>query len=351
MMYPPYISWEVNSECNHDCFYCYNYWRTDKENVCNESIDYGRICDFIISQKPRFVTITGGEPLLVFDNIKECLVKMREAGIQVRIATNGACITEDLVAFAKQLQLQFMISFPSIRQNVFEETTNRVGALDRVIRGMDLLASFGVHFSQNIVVTEKNLDSLEDTVRFLKERYNIGRIYISRAAKPVNASNELDTLLLSRERLRTYVELCARLQNKYRVVIQACGGFPFCALETQQEFQMFAKGCGGGEHGYVISGNGDVRVCPRDYLIYGNIFETPIEEICQKMRIWTKDEAIPEECRDCNMKKLCRGGCHMASVSGKHTYQSLDYAARPECQPIKYIPSGETCMTRYRKWI
>ena len=351
MMYPPYISWEVNSECNHDCFYCYNYWRADKGKICEEAVDYERISEFIISQKPRFVTVTGGEPLLVFGKIKECLLKMREAGIGVRIATNGVCITEELAKFARKLQLQFMISFPSIRKDVFEETTNRAGTFERVIRGMDLLKGYGVRFSQNIVVTEKNLDSLEDTVRFLKERYNIGRIYISRAAKPINASDELDKELLGKERLRTYVELCAKLQNKYRVVIQACGGFPFCALETQQEFQMFAKGCGGGEHGYVIAGNGDVRVCPRDYMIYGNVFKTPIKEICEKMRIWTREEAIPEECKGCNMKELCRGGCHMASISGKHTYQSLDYAAKPECQPIRFVPSGETCMTRYLKRI
>lgn len=350
-MYAPYISWEVNSACNHKCFYCYNYWRSDKEYICESEPPYDRICQFILEQRPEYVTITGGEPLLVFENVKGCIQKFCDAGIYVRLVTNGACMTEEIARFCKAYQIQVMVSFPSSDKRVFEETTNNLFSFSKVLKGMDLLAKYKVRFSQNIVVTEKNLESLEETVAFLKKRYQIRKVFISRATKPINAGDELNEKLLSRERLRVFVKKCVELQEKYRVVIKSCGGYPFCALEDEKAFGMFAKGCGGGEQGYVISGNGDVRVCARDYVKYGNIFETDIKEIREKMKIWTKEEAIPQECRSCNMKEICRGGCHMASCLGKHEFHSLDYVATPENQPIRFEPIGETCMTRYLKKI
>lgn len=33
LKYPPVIHREVTPYRNHNCIHCYNYWRTDKENL------------------------------------------------------------------------------------------------------------------------------------------------------------------------------------------------------------------------------------------------------------------------------------------------------------------------------
>ena len=49
-----------------------------------------KICDFIIKQKPQYVTITGGEPLLQ-PGMKQLLGRLRqEKQIRIEIETNGS---------------------------------------------------------------------------------------------------------------------------------------------------------------------------------------------------------------------------------------------------------------------
>lgn len=345
MVAAPYISWEITDACNHNCFYCYNYWRSDKDRVYKQNIDYDRICRFIIEQHPVWVSITGGEPLLEWDRVKVIIKQFWANGIGIRLVTNGSCITEEIAGFLAKYQVQVMVSFPSSDCDVFFETTERK-TYGAVIKGMDTLKSCGVDFTQNIVVTAKNLDSLQNTVEFLFGRYGIKRLFISRATRPVNASTSLQNELLNKSSLQRMFNICVSLQEKYNIHIRACGGFPFCAISDSKIFEMFAKGCGAGEAGYVISGNGDVRACARDCVSHGNIFQTPIEEIWSSIKRWSSEDALPEECRTCNVKEACRGGCRMASKEGVPSYNNLDLDADPGNQPVLFNNYNEKCMSR-----
>ena len=100
--YPAYVFWDVTGDCNHKCFYCYNYWRTGKAGpaVCSEK-SFDAIADFIISKKPAAVTLSGGEPLLVFGGIAEQIKRFCAEGICVRIFTNGSLVTEEIADFCQ----------------------------------------------------------------------------------------------------------------------------------------------------------------------------------------------------------------------------------------------------------
>lgn len=345
MIEAPYISWEITDACNHNCFYCYNYWRGDKDRVYNQLIDDDRICRFIIEQQPVWVSITGGEPLLEWARIKNIIQKLSAKGIGVRLVTNGSCITEEIARWCAGYKVQVMVSFPAADRGVFVETTDR-DTYELVINGMDILQNYGVDFTQNVVVTAKNLDCLENTVQFLFERYKIKRLFVSRATRPVNATVSLQKELLDKSRLQRLFNTCVSLQEKYKIHIRSCGGFPFCGISDLKAFEMFAKGCGAGEAGYVISGNGDVRACARDCVSHGNIFETPIEEIWHSIKRWASEDALPGECKTCNVKDACRGGCRMASKTDVPSYNNLDLDAVPANQPVTLNNYNEKCMSR-----
>ena len=82
LLYPPYLQWEVISDCNHKCIHCYNYWRADNLDVVRHS-DFDAITEQIIARKPVYMAVTGGEPLLVFEQIKPCIERIINAGIRV----------------------------------------------------------------------------------------------------------------------------------------------------------------------------------------------------------------------------------------------------------------------------
>ena len=115
LLYPPYLQWEVVSDCNHKCIHCYNYWRADNIEVAKHS-DFEAVTEQIIARKPVYAAITGGEPLLVFDQIKPCLSKMVEAGIRLSISSNGTLITEEIAKFYQANNIDTVISLPSIKK-------------------------------------------------------------------------------------------------------------------------------------------------------------------------------------------------------------------------------------------
>jgi MoaA/NifB/PqqE/SkfB family radical SAM enzyme len=68
---PIAVQWEVTSLCDKSCIHCYNYWRDSSQAVRHEepvlAHTYELVAQEILSNHVLSVTITGGEPLLVFE--------------------------------------------------------------------------------------------------------------------------------------------------------------------------------------------------------------------------------------------------------------------------------------------
>ncbi len=81
--------------CNFRCKWCSNpeSIKLDYDNCKEHSVD--EIVDEAIRSRMMFfdnggVTFTGGEPTLQFSELKQALVKLKEAGIHTAIETNGS---------------------------------------------------------------------------------------------------------------------------------------------------------------------------------------------------------------------------------------------------------------------
>lgn len=331
----PYFGWEVNCQCNHNCIFCYNYNQDQLRPACTTQQELAAVSDFLVEQSPVSVTISGGEALLLFQELKPHILKLRNQGILVRILSNGALIHEDMAAFFAQQDIHLLISFPSVDREIFGQVTGRPDAYEQVVGGMDRLKAHGVVFQPNVVVTTANLATLEETVRFLWQRYAPPAVMVSRATKPTNAGPEFSQLLLSNQQLEQMFDTCAAMAKEYEIRFNTCGGFPLCAMNSPESYEIFGKVCGGGLHDCVVTGNGDIRVCSRDDRVYGNIFREPFPEIRERMTAWRAAQ-IPQACRSCNKARSCRGGCHMSSTEPDRDPGSLDCHARPERVPVPY---------------
>lgn len=81
--------------CNFRCKWCSNPESIplDYDKCRNQSVD--EIVDEVLRSRMMFfdgggVTFTGGEPTMQFDQLKETLKKLKEAGINTAIETNGS---------------------------------------------------------------------------------------------------------------------------------------------------------------------------------------------------------------------------------------------------------------------
>lgn len=333
--YPTHITWEINSECNYRCIYCYNF--NHRQNTTESDFDKNLkyTSSFIVSQRPTSVTISGGEPLMLFPMLKSYIVNLLRNKIRVRIFTNGSFITEEIADFCAQNNISLMVSFPSADSKVFAVITGCKHSYDSTIAGLHILQRYGVTFQPNIVVTTLNIETLADTIVFLHTNFSPAGIFVSRATKPSNATDDFAELLLNNTQLEQMFNVCVEFADKYNIAIKSCGGFPLCIFKSQKAYDIFGKVCGAGERDCVITSSGDVRVCTRDDSVYGNIFKEPFEQITDRMKVWRQYE-LPQQCSACNRKKSCRGGCHMSSTEQNRNPGSLDYNAEPSNVPIYF---------------
>lgn len=331
-MYRDYnIAWEVTESCNHNCFYCYNFWRNDLDMSCDlvgSHVDYEKMTDKLISLRPLSVAITGGEPLLVFPRIQESLARIVNNGIFVRLLTNGSLVTEEIALFLAQHRIQVMMSFPTADSEQFASITKRDNYRDALI-GLDLLKKHHVDVLINVVVSAVNLNNMEATADFLIDRYGFQTLYFSRATKPYNASAELQEKLLDNNEIQTFFDTCLRIKKRHKIDVRTCGGYAYCAIRNKKALSIFAKGCGGGRSSFVVSNDGSLRVCGKDSQVFGNIFASDVDQIMDRAGFWTDETAIPEACARCQYRKQCRGGCHMSSSEKTPQYNSLDFNADP----------------------
>ena len=339
--YPANVGWDVTGKCNHKCFYCYNYWRSECAKYPEESDkSYTEITDFIISKKPAVVTISGGEPLLVFDEIKKHIINFRENGIHVRIFTNASLITEDIASFCKNHQIGLMVSFPSVNRGLFGKITNNNNTYDAVVNGMDLLRDYDVYFTPNIVVSKMNLDSFESTAKWLIERYHPGKLFISRVTRPANATDMFEQYALDKNDLSKLFLTCEQIKNAFKTEISGCGGTPYCIFPNKETLKMFGKSCGAGKNGYCVDMAGNVRACSRDIDNVGNVFTDDFNDIRERLLSWGERAEIPEKCQNCRVAGVCRGGCRMTNQDYLRNGKAVDCDASPKNAPHS-LPRSE----------
>ena len=348
--YPAYVGWDVTGRCNHQCFYCYNYWRTNKASFPQrDENSYANIAEFIISHKPAVVIISGGEPLIVFEQIKKHIIRFFENGIYTRILTNGSLINKEIADFCNQYQVNLMVSFPSVDKDLFGEITNSPQNYSSVITGMDHLYQKGVSFSPNIVVSKKNLHDFATTAQWLIDRYHPQKLFISRVTRPANASDAFEQFSMDKHDLEKMFRICDYISEKHKTELSGCGGFPFCIFPSSKSFKMFGKRCGAGKNGYCIDMGGNVRACSRDSESLGNIFSEDFLAIRESLIRWGERSEIPTKCKNCGIADTCRGGCRMTNLDYLRNGKAVDCDADPERAP-KRLPSKITWVSLWHRY-
>ena len=117
-------------------------------------------------------------------------------------------------------------------------------------------------------------------------------------------------------------------------------GCPYtpCSIISQDAFDLFGyrKFCTAGKTSYAVDFSGNVKACPRDNNIYGNLFKEDFQYIWKQMETWRDDSILPVECKSCTEKEFCFGGCRVDSFPFTGKLDSLDSIANPQNLPIRF---------------
>lgn len=309
---PINVQWELTPNCNYKCFHCYNYWRAC--GYVSEHIDYGIVTDQLIENNIFKVTLTGGEPLIVFSEIKPYIEKMNKADIEISINTNAALLTQEMAKFFKANNIGLLVSLPCCIPEINDKITTVEGSFDSTIAGIKLAMQNKVSVVVNMVVSKLNKEYVVDTARFLHESLGLNAINVTKASRPINGTSEFDDYALTIQEFRKMLSDLIFIKQEYSMFVDSLTVYPECSCDSLETFNIFTKRkCFAGKANLAIGYNGDVKACARDIVSYGNLGVKTLKDCWDSMEDWRifDENNLPKECQKCNSKYSCQGGCRI----------------------------------------
>lgn len=313
---PVDIFLSITHKCNLKCFHCSVYPTNHLKELSTQELLT------LINQMSRIkvftVRISGGEPFLREDIllIIEYLIKNK---IRISINTNAMFITDKIaskLSFLKNRIDDIMVSIDGSNKEIHDALRGD-GSFEACIEGVKQLIKAKLPVSAYTTVVKYNVDNIENIIKLC---HKLGLHHVK--------FNELLPIGMG---LKNYRELCIpaprrkeiattliKLRKKYKnfisgTYLQICDIF----RSSSQHSNNYLTGCGATLLGLTILPDGSVTPCDRlqDFVL-GNIKNESI------LKIWRSSKKIKvfrrrffktlndiEECRGCNYKQKCTGGC------------------------------------------
>jgi radical SAM protein with 4Fe4S-binding SPASM domain len=267
---------EVNKACNFACVHCY----TEKRGP--EGLPADHFVEAIREAAQRGATdlsLTGGEPLLDLPRTRAMIAAGAEAGLRVRLNTNGWRLTQPVARDLKSCGLdEVQISLNSADATSFDRFVRREGAFERVEMSVRTAAQLGLWVTIRFTLMLLNHQQLVPTFR-LAEEWGADRFKV-RALVQVHGIRE-DGWASERDRLREAIDLLVAASTGSRLdVIVADDGI---GADLPDDSRCRSLPCKCGANAIFVSADGRIAPCPflREESEYwlGNLAEDDLFEI------------------------------------------------------------------------
>lgn len=346
LLYPPMIQWEVTPYCNHDCIHCYNYWRSTKDKksdiLFNKGVSekyYLDIAERLVEAKPVRVTITGGEPLSVFDKLKCAIDLLLDAGIFVSLNTNATLISQEIVDYLVKNKISLFVSFPCAEESICDYITGRKGSFDRIVESLKTLRNANVSLGINMVVSKVNHKYVYQTAKFVKEELGLNYFCATKVSLPINAKQEFRDKVLSNEEYLCMLDELIKIKEELDMEIDSSAVYCFCSFDNNSQRNEFTskRMCNAGKTTFALTADGKIKACARDSKIYGDIMKEPFYKAIVRMEEWQNNSFYPQECIKCKFLRICGGGCRINAEIEGGDIKGLDPLVNLKNANIDYV--------------
>ncbi len=285
--------------CTKKCSYCYAFNQVGEENVDEmDERTFSRLLEWIPevwkanNTKVNAIGFLGGEPLLRTDRIRQVMDAVYENtdGMQGFVYTNG-----DLVDTLNWDDLEDIQWFSV---NITET------AIDELSRRMMIIAERSNAIGQTVVATfdDENLERASEITRFGVENGYRLRYYR-------NLYRGMDAEYKARL-LMKYHDICDILEKYVSRGYDVHTTFMIDTLIPGWEGESSPYPCG--KRVATVFPDGSIGPCIRNHVVKsGTIFDRdPMSRIqCDPFHYDLEKEGLPEECRACEVRTSCQGGC------------------------------------------
>jgi len=342
---PLMIQWEVTPDCNHNCVHCFNHWRT-KEGVEVKYSGYEHtngeaITQEIISNGVFAVNITGGEPLLVIEQIAPFLEKLSNNNVQVTMNSNLTLLTRKRAQLLKKCGVEsILVSIPSGNANTCDIITGEKDSLGRIVRGISFAKEAGIRIFTNMVVSRVNKEQIKETARLIAS-LNLKHFAVTKASDP-SENKDFTSEMLGVEEFHQMQKTLEDMGEEFGLRTNSLEANPACAYGGKMPKQGY-KFCSAGKTTCTIGFDGVVKPCNRVNMPYGHISDG-LRNCWLMMEDWRTDVWVPKVCMRCHLKSVCVGGCKANALKtfGDITREDPLYTTTSVPQVLKTVKDPPT---------
>lgn len=310
VIFPQHVTIEITSRCNLRCVYCYNDSCTENKQEFKFS-EIKKIFKILQKNGVTEIELSGGEPLMhpCIENI------LREAFFyfeKIAILTNGVLIDDkllDLILGYKNKFIGFQVSIDGFTEEVASKLRGVVNSHHKTIYNIRKLIKRELLSRVSMVITEDNIGELDRVCELMRElKFSNFSISIASSIGRGAKLQVEDELFEYRDYIRKkYGEYLQRINKLYSDI------FIHHRILNKIEKEK-TYNCGAGWRNMCIQSNGDIKICPTDTLVMGNIFDDDIQDIFNSdkgnvyMRFSMEPYLIDRVCDECEITHKC-GAC------------------------------------------
>lgn len=308
---------ELTKQCNNNCKYCYNVWKTSKSYPKYElsTDEWKKIIDKIVKEtKLKLIAISGGEPLLRKDFF-QILIYLKRKKIPVTLITNGTLLSRELIKKCLECGVKnFELPLLSDESEIHDKLTKNRGSWKKVIHNINEIKKQKGKLAIVFVMVKQNVAKIKETMEMaialgadaiLANRFNVG-------GEGIKYKKELS--ILPRELKKAYSEINT-LAEEYEIKVNSGIPVPQCIIDTSKYKNINFFNCprGGDYSYYAIDPSGNIRPCNHSSLILGNILQQSISDIIKGNLCIDYFQSCPYACKECKLENECGGGCRAAT--------------------------------------
>ncbi len=284
--YPLVLQLELTGACNLACRHCYNR-SGDRDRTAGTRMTpdkWKELARQIVQDGGIFQCIlSGGEPLLLGDDLFAIMDILHEDGTSFVVITNGFLLTREKVKrFAKYRYFWFQISIDGATAHEHDAFRGVSGSWERAVRGALETSQHGIPLVIAHSVTPRTLPQLDEMVE-LAVKLGASNILIGDILPSGRAFSQ-EGIMLSPDERNAMCAKIAELNKKYRGRI---GIERSMDVRSSMDRYSATPNSGG-----IIRPNGDFRLdCMAPFTI-GNVLEQSIKDMWRKKGIdaWQSKE-------------------------------------------------------------
>ena len=332
--------------CNFDCSYCYQVGYDNEANTPSKEI-IDSFFSYVVkefSNRKKYITLFGGEPLLTGNKNKEVVKYFLEQAelnnIDIAIVTNGYALTEymDILKSKSIREIQVTLDGADEIHNQRRPLRGGNPTFYKIVEGIDLALSNNLTINLRVVIDKENIYGLVELARYAIEKgwtknplfkTQLGRNYELHYCQSGNSK------LMSR---LDFYETIYKIIKQFPEIVEfhrpAFSITKFLYENGELPSPLFDS-CPGTKTEWAFDYKGNIYSCTATVGKPGSELGTFYPEVKldkEKISEWEeRDVTSISECRDCSLQLACGGGC--AAIASNRTGRIQS----PDCRPIKEL--------------